>query len=350
MTVSSRMRVRTQLRRWQPSQVAVTLGMLALLGGAFPVSAVRASSAAPTFTTLAPLPFLRTTDAAAGPDGNIYTIAGQHGGTPLWQVLEYDPAANTWTQRSNYPDTKSAMGVVTGHDGLIYSMGGIGWGTTSAMYAYNTVADTWTERAPLPTARFGLAAAVAPDGRIFAIGGSVLTGTKSIQKASAEVDAYTPHTNTWKKVGSLPKAFATPSATTGADGRIYVVEGCTSKGCLSRSGAPAKGPLTPQLLAYDPTTNRWATLAPPPLPRSFPSVIAGADGRIWVIGAGGYASTDNSAEVYTPAINRWTLVPSLATPISAPALARGTDGRVYGIGGIDMAKGEEVTTVTSFPS
>jgi hypothetical protein len=79
-------------------------------------------------------------------------------------------------------------------------------------------------------------------------------------------------------------------------------------------------------------------------------VIAGADGRIWVIGAGGYASTDNSAEVYTPAINRWTLVPSLATAISAPALARGTDGRVYGIGGIDMAKGEEVTTVTSFPS
>jgi N-acetylneuraminic acid mutarotase len=108
--------------------------------------------------------------------------------------------------------------------------------------------------------------------------------------------------------------------------------------------------MAPQLLAYDVHTNHWTQLAAPPLAKSWPSITTGADGRIYVVGPGLYASKDNSAEVYDPASNRWSVLPSLALADPGAAVATGADGRVYVVGGSDPNTGKTVTDVRTFPS
>jgi N-acetylneuraminic acid mutarotase len=339
-------------------RLALATALAAVLAGSAQLSPARA--AGPTFTSIAPLPVPRTGPGiTAGRDGDIYTVAGLNWGSSIWEVDEYDPGTNTWTSRAHYPEARSNLAVATGSDGTIYGMGGMGWNpqVSAAMYAYNPASDTWTERAPLPLGRFGLAAATGPDGHIYAIGGTYFTnipklynGKPPTVKQTAEVDAYDPHTNRWTKVKSLPKAYGYPSATTGADGRIYVVEGCTAKACAGPPYKPATGSMAPQLLAYDVHTTHWTQLAAPPLAKSWPSITTGADGRIYVVGPGLYASKDNSAEVYDPAINSWSVLPSLALADPGAAVATGADGRVYVVGGSDPNTGKTVTDVRTFPS
>ena len=329
---------------------------VAVIAALLPV--VSSHAAGPGFTAIAPLPVARSgPGVTTAPDGHIYTVGGFEQGWSLWEVDEYDPTSNRWTRDSQLPVSRHDLGVTTGPDGLLYAIGGEDYAfqVASEVYAYNTVTDTWTERASLPTARTGLGAATAPDGRIYAIGGSVVKGKlygkkPPTMKASTEVDAYTPGTNTWTKVKPLPVAMSFASATTGADGRIYVFDGCTGKGCASFPGHHVKGPLSPVLLAYDVHADRWTQLATPPLARNGAAITTGADGRLYVLGAGQFVSTDNSAEVYDPTTNTWTVVPSLAVTTPGVALTTGHDGRIYVIGGSDPSCGHSVTNVQTFPS
>lgn len=339
------------LRGW-----AVIVGGAAILSGVIPMASARASG--PTFTGAASLPVPRAgPGVATGPDGDIYTVGGFNQGWPIWETDDYDANQSTWTSVAQYPDARSDLGVTTGQDGLIYAFGGQAYAfqITADMYAYNTVTNTWTARAPMPSARYAVGAATGPDGLIYAIGGEYASGKlygtePPTIKASAEVDAYDPRTNLWKKLQPLPQAYGMPSAATGADGRIYVFEGCTGAGCASLPGQPVKGSMSPQLLAYDVHTNRWTQLATPPLPRTWAAMTTGADGRLYVLGPGLYVSNDNSAEVYDPATNGWSVVPSLAVTTSGIAVTTGKDGRVYAIGGIDPTSGKSLTDVRTFPT
>lgn len=339
------------LRRWG----VVAVGA-AIVSGVIPTASARAS--APAFTVVASLPVPRSgPGVTVGGDGDIYTVGGFNSGWPIWETDDYDTTTKSWTSVAQYPDARSDLGVTTGHDGLLYAFGGQAYAfqITAEMYAYNTVTNTWTTRAPMPSARYSVGAATGPDGLIYAIGGTYASGSPYAKEpptieASAEVDAYDPQANIWKKVQPLPQAYRMPSAATGADGRIYVFEGCTGAGCASLPGQPVPGPMSPQLLAYDVHSNRWTQLATPPLPRTWAAMTTGADGRLYVLGPGLYVSNDNSAEVYDPAGNSWSVAPSLAVTTPGLAVATGKDGRVYAIGGTDPATGKSLTDVRTFPT
>jgi hypothetical protein len=195
---------------------------------------------------------------------------------------------------------------------------------------------------PLPLPRVGLGAATGADGRVYTVGGEGVTGTPST------VEAYDPSKNTWacstddassgcstRSLAPLPTPRHGFVVVAGADGRIYVIGGEDVRGTLST------------VEAYDPSKNTWAcssddasagcathSVAPLPTPRQWLAAALGSDGRLYVVG--GYTPSRGylaTVEAYVPATNTWSTVALMPTPRGFLAAARGGDGRIYAIGG-----------------
>jgi N-acetylneuraminic acid mutarotase len=171
---------------------------------------------------LAPMPTKRGIPAATAVGGKIYVIGGaaQSPGDPspgihpaqphrsLGTVEEYDPATNTWRERSPMPTPRNhvAIGAVRGK---IYVIGGrLGAafvmalpGTTDLVQEYDPSRDAWALKAPMPTARSAMGFAVLND-KIYAAGGEVRT--YEYLAAFRVFEAYDPATNSWERLPPLP--------------------------------------------------------------------------------------------------------------------------------------------------
>ena len=86
------------------------------------------------------------------------------------------------------------------YDGLIYVAGGSNASTTDTssplktLEVYNPVTNTWKTLAPMHVARDGPAAVTGSDGRIYVIGG---LGTSAYLSS---VESYDPATNKWENM------------------------------------------------------------------------------------------------------------------------------------------------------
>ena len=173
---------------------------------------------------LAPMPEKRGSAVAAAVGDKIYVIGGAS--TPrgsketaisptsaqvcLGTVEEYDPATNTWRERTPMPTPRNhaAIGVV---DGKIYVIGGrvgaafIGLASdVSVVEEYDPATDSWgAPRSRMPTARSALAAGVY-GGRIYIAGGEYQD--PHMMATFRAVEAYDPATDTWETLPSLPVA------------------------------------------------------------------------------------------------------------------------------------------------
>ncbi|MFF4430535.1 Kelch repeat-containing protein [Streptomyces sp. NPDC001513] len=150
----------------------------------------------------------------------VYVFGGLNGTsdgvTELATVEEYDPASNTWATLPVMQTTRS------GHAGAaapcpgqsnprhlcVYAISGIS-PNTPAVEAYDPVLGSWQSVADNPSGRIGAAAATAPcpegisNGCIYVVGGTTTPTT---------LEAYTPVTNTWVTLPSLPTGRTTLGA------------------------------------------------------------------------------------------------------------------------------------------
>jgi N-acetylneuraminic acid mutarotase len=218
------------------------------------------------------------------------------------------------------------------------------------VHAAGTSGSSPVHEQPLPLPRLGLGAATGADGRVYTVGGN---GPENARDANNEqdlgvVEAYDPSRNTWAcsrddassgcathRLAPLPTPRHGFAVVAGADGRLYVIGGADLSGTLQT------------VEAYDPSRNTWACsrgdaapgcathrLAPLPTPRQRFAAALGADGRLYVVG--GYTPSGGylaTAEAYAPASNTWSPLASLPSPRGFLAAARGGDGRIYAIGG-----------------
>jgi N-acetylneuraminic acid mutarotase len=123
-------------------------------------------------------------------------------------VEEYDPAANTWRERSPMPTPRNhaAIGAV---NGKIYVIGGrvgaafIGLATdVSVVEEYDPATDKWgAPRARMPTARSALGYGVV-NGRIYVAGGEFQD--PHMMATFREVEAYDPASNSWSILPPMP--------------------------------------------------------------------------------------------------------------------------------------------------
>lgn len=106
-------------------------------------------------------------------------------------VSAYDWTRNAWDSKSPMKTRRQQLAAVTGPDGKIYVLGGVGdqsehYPLLNQVDAYDPITDTWQPVGCI-VPRYGLAAALGPDGAIYAIGGKGRQGT-----ATNMVEAYQP--------------------------------------------------------------------------------------------------------------------------------------------------------------
>jgi len=171
---------------------------------------------------LAPMPSKRGSALAAVAGDKIYVIGGAstipgsketavyptHPHTSVGSVEEYDPASNTWHERSAMPTPRNhaAIGVV---NAKIYVIGGrvgaafIGVASDiSVVEEYDPASDLWSgPRARMPIARSALGAGVYAS-RIYVAGGEYQD--PHMMATFRAVEAYDPASNTWTEMPPMP--------------------------------------------------------------------------------------------------------------------------------------------------
>jgi len=137
-----------------------------------------------TWTKKADMPTARWGLSTGVANGKIYAIGGAKGSPPatlLSAVEEYDPATDTWTEKADMPKPRAW---IANHspavNDKIYVIGG--WtqhleSGLSTIQEYDPATDTWTNKTNMPTGRGSLACSEV-NGKIYAIGGHPLSTTE----------------------------------------------------------------------------------------------------------------------------------------------------------------------------
>lgn len=271
-----------------------------------------ARAAEDSWTTMEPMPTVRSGLGVAVVDGKIYAIVSGIN-------YEYDPATDSWTTKTPMPTPRSSFGIAV-VDNKIYVIGGsIGdWEFTRANEVYDPATDTWETKTSMPSPRSGMDANVV-NGKIYLIGGGHRTRhTPSWTFSINEV--YDPATDTWAAKTPIPTR-TDHYASAVVDNKIYIIGG-------------SEGVTLNQI--YDPETDTWSNGAPIPNGVDFAAagVTAGttATKRIYVIGGRLGLDAVNLNQVYDPETDTW--VTGTAMPTARYSLGVAVIGNsLYAIGG-----------------
>jgi len=179
----------------------------------------------------ADMPTPRWDLSSAVVNGKIYAIGGvsnEPGSKLLSTVEEYDPATNTWTNKSDMPTarlgTSQSSAVV---DGKIYTFGGlpaIYYTHSLVVEVYDLETDTWMPRADLPQPR-SHHASIVYNGFIYLFGGIQRESRGGLNFTIREaVLMYDPLMDLWLKVSEMPTPRQVLTANE-IDGKIYTIGG-----------------------------------------------------------------------------------------------------------------------------
>ncbi len=171
--------------------------------------------------------------------------------------------------------------------------------------------------------RAELGATAHPNGNIYVWGGRF---SNVFDDALASAEAYTPATNMWAPIASLPMAIAGPASAVGTDGSIYSFGGRVPR-------RTATNYYISNSYKYNVATNTWAAIAPLPVARGNARALTAPDGRIVVFG--GWNTTPGvgtEVQIYNPATNTWST--GAPMPVGLAGSAAGVDAaglmHVYG--------------------
>ncbi len=138
----------------------------------------------------------------------------------LRAVWEYDPTANTWTKKNeNHPlgTTKSLQDAfVFVVNGKAYIGGGNDGNTRRELYEYDPVANTWTKKEDFPNTS-GIYRAQG-----FTIGTKGYVGAGVVSSGTNKFWEYDTVTNTWKEIAAYPGSNAADAVATALNGKGYV--------------------------------------------------------------------------------------------------------------------------------
>jgi N-acetylneuraminic acid mutarotase len=277
--------------------------------------------AAPSWSTAAPLPELRTEVSATTDGSRLFLIGGfgpptrdgQRASAPR-SMWVYDPETDSWTEDGQIPEGVHHAGFV--HvDGRLFIVGGFretGFEPTPAVRIYDLASRTWSEGAPMPTPR-GAMAVLVLNGRIHTIGGNV-AGREALHQhhAGAQItgdnsvavhEVFDPRANRWEALPPMRTA-RNHNAGVAVNGRIHVLAG----------RAEGSFELTDHEI-FDSPSGSW--IAGPPLPTGR-SGVAIVERQGWLYVFGGETFNDprrtfDDAERFDPRSGTWERLPPMPT-------------------------------------
>jgi N-acetylneuraminic acid mutarotase len=221
-------------------------------------------------------------------NGKIYVAGGFTANVhknPLDQFLEYDIAANRWRELAPMPSPLGAVGLAA-LGGKLHVVGGRGPDgmTVTTHSVFDLATERWAQAAPLPVARDHLGIATA-EGKLYVIGGR----TGATIDNTAFNDMYDPATDKWQTMAPMPTKRSAVAAV------VY-------RGQILVFGGECKVPATMTTFdeneAYDPTTNRWTSLAKPQTGRHADGGAALGDTAYFFGGNAGCGGVGPSKTVY----------------------------------------------------
>jgi N-acetylneuraminic acid mutarotase len=237
-------------------------------GGMAPGLVFEYDPAADRWTRKKDMPIKVHHQAQAAYNGKLYVfggclraISGEGGTENAW---EWDPVTDNWRALAPLP-VKRCSAVADEVGGKIYLIGGLepmenGQGTrvSGRNEMYDPATNTWTERSPMPTARNHAFSGMV-NGKIYVIGGRIGAGNIPATTNIDVVEEYDPATNLW---GVVKDRMPTPRSGGGAatyNGKIYVGGGELQNRQLSAAFRA--------LEAYDPASKTWDVLPSMPSAR-----------------------------------------------------------------------------------
>jgi N-acetylneuraminic acid mutarotase len=268
----------------------------------------------------------RTEAGVATLDGKIYVLGS---GAPMFGLpnlplaQEFDPATGHWRDLASLPQGASHLGVTT-MNGKIYVAGGFGWAAhrnpIDQFLAYDPATDHWQILARLSSPR-GAVGLVAFGGKIHAIGGH-----EADQKVVGTHEVFDPATGKWTPAAPLPTARDHLGNIIAIDGKLHVLGGRTTN---------FAGDSVALHDVYDPTTDKWASAAPLPAPRS-EGGVAYYRGLILYFGGDCNDPKADGAfddlQAYEPTTDSWKPLAKAPIGLHGPGTAVVGDA-VYFIGG-----------------
>jgi N-acetylneuraminic acid mutarotase len=224
--------------------------------------------------------------------------------------------SNTWQTKRPLLSARFDPGAATINN-RIFLVGTAPSGAASrTLQVYDVASNTWSTGAPLPAARGQINGVSAISGRLYVTGGYNASG-----EVVKTLYVYETGTNTWTRKADMPEAGFRGSQGVIA-GRLYVYT------ALHSDVEP------PRFFRYNPATNRWATLPPPPNEHR-DDAGSGVIGGKFYLAAGRLfgESIHQSVDVYDPATNSWTSAAPMPAPLCCAASAV-VKGKLYVAGGL----------------
>jgi N-acetylneuraminic acid mutarotase len=242
--------------------------------------------------------------------GFVYPASGPAAWVPINNAWEYDPAADTWKALAPMPSKRGSPVAVAVGD-KIYVIGGVtllpGSSDTALSFStpqlvvgtveeYDPAANTWRERSPMPTPR-NHASIGAVNGKIYVIGGRVGAAFIGLASDESVVEEYDPAADKWSAPRArMPTARSALGYAT-INGRIYVAGGEFQDPHMMATFRSVE--------AYDPASNSWSIM--PPMPVSRHGLAAGAIGNHLILVGGDVQSSGTGVDVSTSEVDQLTI-------------------------------------------
>jgi N-acetylneuraminic acid mutarotase len=230
-------------------------------GGMAPGLVFEYDPAADRWTRKKDMPIKVHHQAQAAYNGKLYVfggclraISGEGGTENAW---EWDPVTDNWRALAPLP-VKRCSAVADEVGGKIYLIGGLepmenGQGTrvSGRNEMYDPATNTWTERSPMPTTR-NHAMSGAVNGKIYVLGGRLAAGNIPVTTNIDTVEEYDPATNLWSPVKERMLQVRSGGGWAVCNGLIIVGGG----EWITREFYAALRAVD----AYEPATNTWVNL------------------------------------------------------------------------------------------
>ncbi len=220
----------------------------------------------------------------------------------IFETKPVGAAGDYWASRAEMPTARWGH-VAAAANGKLYAISGYLTPANQTNEEYDPLTNKWSTKAPIPTPRLFPAVAVWQN-QIYVMG-----GFSSLEPQPNANEVYDPATDSWKTKSPLPKTRNGYSACT-VGNRIYVIGGgwTTFDNKTGKFGVRYYDYTD----VYDPVTDSWSIVAPPPKRQSHCQLLA-FENKIYVLG-------ESLIQVYDPAWPRW--LPEIRTPANFSESAR----------------------------
>ena len=321
-------------------------GLRLLLAGAVLLTVAAAgvahASTASHWKRVAQLPDPENLAAPAVVNGKVYLVGGESNGEYGYDTIQaFTPSTGTWAMAPFKLPVHRWGPEVAVVNSLIYVVGGnantFDFFATANAYVIDPRTGTVTRIAPMPIrTSVGVAVPVSIGGQdeLMVIGGvqSVDGPEQSADNPVHEptpVYAYSPKTNTWKRLASLPGKNALDYGWAVNDAHTVYYWGGTQDLIY--------GPVNRTMYRYDATANTWEkeTTLPTPLAGMAAGAV-GADGRIYLVGTDGKGRQVRS---YAPG-GTWRTGPAIPHTLG-PRTVAVFDWTLYALGGTTLDRDGE---------